>query len=281
MKTILVPTDFSKCAYVAAHFAVELAKITKSKIILLNTFQIPMPPPESFVTPISFTDLQEESLKQLKNMADIELRTNKEYAELEIEYEAVMGSTVSGIIDAAKRYDAGMVIMGTQGASGMIKEIILGSNTASLIAKAPCPIFAIPENAKFSGLKKIIFAIDFHEIKNDSVLNPLKELGLLFDSEIDIFSIITKQEQKAFMEKEIERINSIKIFEHISHSFHIILNEDIQLAIDNYVKETNADILVTMPQKHNFLELLFNKSITRQLAFHVKIPLLCLPLHSD
>ena len=32
MKTILVPTDFSKCAYMAAHFAVEIAHITKAKI---------------------------------------------------------------------------------------------------------------------------------------------------------------------------------------------------------------------------------------------------------
>ena len=66
MKTIIVPTDFSKCAYVAAHFAVELAHITKAKIVLLNIFQIPIPPPDSFVSPISFDEIKEESLKQLK-----------------------------------------------------------------------------------------------------------------------------------------------------------------------------------------------------------------------
>lgn len=276
MKSILVPTDFSKCAYVAAHFAVELAHITKARIVLLNTFQIPMPPPDSFVTPISYTEIREDSLKRLKTMADTELRINQKYSDLKIEYDAVLGGTVNEIIDAAKKYDAEMIVIGTHGASGVVGKII-GTTAASVIEKAPIPVFAIPEKAKFNGFKKITLAIDFNEIKNMSSITSFLKLSALFNSNIDILSVINKAEQKALIEKEMESIKQLKIFEPSPHSFHIVLNENVPQAIESFAEQTKSELLVTMPQKHNFWELILNKSVTQGLAFQIKIPLLCLP----
>lgn len=280
MKTILVPTDFSKCAYVAAHFAVELAHITKAKIVLINTFEIPIPPPDSLVTPISYSELREESLKQLKKMADFELRANKEYTELEIQYETILGDTANEIINASKKHAAELIVMGTHGASGILRNVF-GTNTARVITKTLCPIFVIPEAGKFNGLEKLTFAVDFSEIYNNSSLKWLLEFASIFNSKIDLLNVINKPEQKVVMECEIERINLLKIFEQIQHSFHIVLNENIPQAIEYFINETHSHALVTIPHKHNFFEFLFNKSISRELAFHLKKPLLCLPFHSD
>ena len=280
MKTILVPTDFSKCAYVAAHFAVELAHITKAKIILINTFSIPIPPPDSLVTPIAFAELKEESLKRLKKMADFELRANKNFADLEIQYEAILGDSADEIVDAAKKHGAELIVMGTHGASGILSTI-LGTNTASVIKKASCPVLAIPEIAKFQGFKNLTVAVDLSEIYSNASVKWLLEFTSIFNSKIELLHVISKPEQKEIAENEMKRIVLIKIFEHTPHSFHIVLNKNVSQAIDYFADENNSDALVTIPHKHTFLEFLFNKSISRELAFHIKKPLLCLPFQSD
>jgi len=40
MKTILVPTDFSKIARNAIDYAVEIAKLTKAKLILFHVYHV-------------------------------------------------------------------------------------------------------------------------------------------------------------------------------------------------------------------------------------------------
>lgn len=280
MKTILVPTDFSKCAYMAAHFAVEIAHITKAKIVLITTFEIPIPPPDSLVTPISYAELKEERLNQLKKMANFELRANKNMPDLEIHYEALLGNTVEEIIDAAKKHSADLIVMGTHGASGMVSTI-LGTNTASLISQASCPILAIPEVAKFQGFKNLTVAVDFSEIYYNNSIKWLLEFVSIFNSKIHLLNVISDPEQKEVMEREKERITLLNIFKQIPHSFHIVLNEKVAEAIDFFSSDIHADALVTIPHKHNFFEKLFGKSVSRKLAFHLKKPLLCLPGRSD
>ncbi len=60
-------------------------------------------------------------------------------------------------------YKIDIVVMGTHGASG-ITELILGSNTASVIEKAPVPVLAIPANAVYTGINNVVYAYD--EIKS-------------------------------------------------------------------------------------------------------------------
>lgn len=280
MKTILVPTDFSKCAYVAANFAVELAHITKAKIVLINTFEIPIPPPDSLVTPISYSELKEERLKQLKKMADFELKANKNFEELEIHYEALLGDTENEIINATKKHSAELIVMGTHGASGIFTTL-LGTNTSGVIGKAPCPVLAIPADAKFQGFKNLTAAVDFSEIYDNISMKWLFAFMSIFNSKIELLNVISKPEQKEAVESEIKRIEMLKIFEHTPHSFHIVLNEKITQAIDFFIDENNSDALVTIPHRHNFWDFLLKKSISRDLVFHIKKPLLCLPFPSD
>lgn len=275
MKTILVPTDFSKCAYNAAKYAIELAKETKAKIILLHIYQVPVPPPERQISPVSISDLHEENTKRLERMAEFELSLHKNH-DLEIKCEAIAGLVVNEIIAASKKYNAGMIVMGTEGVSGAIKKYILGSNTARVISKSLCPVLAIPESAKYFGFNRIVFAADFHEIKTNSSLDTLVEIALLFDSEILIFSVRKTESDILSVSQVFEGLNLEKVFERVPHSFHTVVSEDIADAIDKFTSTHNSDLLVTIPQKHSYLELVFNKSITRNLVFHTQIPVLSL-----
>lgn len=275
MQTILVPTDFSKCSYNAARYAIALAQETKAKIILLHTYQIPVPPIEAPISPINPLDMQAENMKRLKAMAEFELKLYEDN-DLNIEYEATAGFTVNEIITASQKHRVGMIVMGTQGSSGL-KKIIMGSNTANVIAKSSCPVLAVPEDSKYLGFKRIVFTADFHEIKDNALLASLEAIALLFNSEILFFSVRKKESDIPSATQVFEGFNFDKVFERIPHSFHTAVSEDVVGEIENFVNANSIDLLVTMPQKHSYVELIFNKSITRNLVFHTHTPILCLP----
>jgi len=277
MKAILVPTDFSKCAYNAMHFAIEIAKVSKAKIILLHTYQLPVPPPEDQMSPVSFFEIKEENINRLKALVENEFNLEKTNIHLETECIVRAGFAVDEIIDVAQENNVGLIVMGTQGASGFIQKYILGSNTANVIAKSKFPVMAIPEDAKHLGFSKILFAADFHEIKSNSSLHTLMKLALLFNSTIDLFTVREDKEQLPTLTEAIEGLSLDKYFERIPHRFQTAVNENTAQAIDKFVKESRANLLVTISHKHGYLNLLFNKSITRELAFHTSTPLLCLP----
>jgi len=276
MNTLLVPIDFSECSHKAIHFAIEIAKASNAKIILFHSFHIPIPPPDAVVDPIPLSLLMEENKKRLEKTAEEELLKNQAFGKVDIECKVTVGFATDEIIEAAKKHRVSMIVMGTQGASG-IKKIVLGSNTTSVISKSNCPVLVIPEKAKFSSFKRIAVAVDLREIKNNKVFDPLVELAVSFNSEVKLFSVKKDVKERLTIEQAMEKLNLDKVLVKIPHTFHLAKDGDVVHAIDTFVKDSHADLLTTIPQKHTFVELMLNKSVTRDLAFHVHVPLLCLP----
>jgi nucleotide-binding universal stress UspA family protein len=273
MNSIIVPIDFSKCSVSAAKVAYEIAQATKSKLILFHSFHIPMPPPDAVVDIVPVSVMMEESIDSLKKLAQKELNLHNGVV---IEYESVSGFAVDEIVNAAQKHNAGMIVMGTQGASGITK-VIFGSNTSNVIGKATTPVLVVPEKAKFDGFHKIAFAVDLNEVKDNTVFNPLLELATLFQSSIKLFSVKKDVREPLTMQQAFEKLNLDKVFQKIPHTFHIAKDENVVHAIDTFIKDSKADLVVTISQKHNIVDILLNKSVTRDLAFHTQVPLLSIP----
>lgn len=276
MKLILVPTDFSECSLVALRFAFEIANRANAKVVLFHSFHVPIPPPDAIVDIIPLPVLVEENRIHLEKIADRELKKNNASAKITVECNVTSGFATDEIIIAAKNYKADLIVMGTHGASG-IKKILVGSNTANVLSKAACPVLVVPEKAKFSDFKRIAFAVDLHEIKNNKVFGSLLELAELFNSEIKLFCVKKDPYKPLTIDQAIEKLNLENVLKQVPHTFHLAKDENIVHAINTFVKDSSADLLTTLPQKHTFVELMLNKSVTRDLAFHIHIPLLCLP----
>jgi nucleotide-binding universal stress UspA family protein len=276
MKTIIVPIDFSACSTNAANYAIELVKNLKAKIIFIHAFQIPAPMPEAYIYPISSKELKEDYTKRLKELVESELALINNDA-VDFNYEVNEGNTAHAIIAAAKKYNAKMIIMGTEGASGIIKKYILGSNAADVIAQSTCPVLVIPKGAKYFGLNKIVFTADFKALKSNATFEALMEIVIQHNSEVLIYYIRKMDSELPTLNEAIEGLNIFKIFEHYKHSFHTSAADDIVSTIDEFITTNKADLLVTIPHKRNYFELLFNQSVSRNLVFQTKMPILCLP----
>ncbi len=275
MKTILIPIDFSVCSTNAAKYAIELLRNSKAKFIFMHAFQVPIPILEAYVYPISSSELKIDFTIRLKEMIQSELGL-VDGGSIAYSYEVNEGATAHEILSSADRYNADMIIMGTEGGSGLIKKYIIGSNAADIIAKSLCPVLVVPKDAIFNGVNKIVFTSDFKTIKGNTTFETLMEIVIKHNSEVLIYHILKMDTNQPTLNDAIEGLNIFKVFEHYKHSFHTSVAEDTVAAIDEFITENNADLLVTIPHKHTFFELLFNQSVSRQLAFQSKVPILCL-----
>lgn len=271
MKTILVPTDFSKNANNALKYAVSLAKKAKAKIILLHAYHAVY---FSSDVPIEYFSEQLFSIelaakKQLEALAAKVTKSG-----LKCEIINKQGLPVDSIIGCIKDKRADLLVMGTQGASGL-KEVLVGSNTASVIGKATCPVITVPAKASFDGMKKIGYATNYRS-SDLTALKQLVALAKVFKSRIKLIHIAdgeyTLTHEKEYMEEFTEKIKSKTNYNHIST--RLLESSDVEKKLEQYLKKESVNLFVVSTKHRNLIERFFGKSITKKLAYHSKVPLM-------
>ena len=177
------------------------------------------------------------------------------------------------VLSLIKDFKIDIVIMGTHGASG-ITELILGSNAASIIEKATVPVLAIPGNSTYKDINNIVYAYD--DIKSGlPTFNWLLEFAKIYDSEITLLHIIESGKDTAELnKKEFERIRQAVNYEKVR--LELVKEENVLEGINDYVNSNNIDVLAMAIRKRTLLDKIFNRSLTKKMAYHTRIPLLAL-----
>ena len=150
---ILLATDGSREAELAARTAVDLAQKTHSQLHVVHAFGIaPVGPP---VYPEA-TDLQSvEYEAETEEGQRISERRAREVLQEEVEKVRSAGSTVAGehliegrvapgIVGLAEEIVAGLIVMGSRGLGG-IRRALMGSVSDSVVRHAHCPVLVVRE----------------------------------------------------------------------------------------------------------------------------------------
>jgi nucleotide-binding universal stress UspA family protein len=270
MKTILVPTDFSKAANNAAEYAADLAKAISASIVLLHVYHAPIPlsTEDSLTIPTTY-DLQGEHEAQLKAEAAYLTQRNG----IEVSYIAKMGMAVDEIMDEEKK--ASIIVMGMHGAS-KFSEVVLGSITTATLRKTTKPVFVIPENTVYKDPEKIVFACDYNPKTDMHTIDILKDLMKAFNPKIYVVNVKHKKELVSVE----EAITGVKLEDKLSdveHVYYFPESDDLVDGINEFVEDKQADMVAVIPHHYNFFERLFHRSVSKKMAFHTRVPLLTLP----
>ncbi|MDO8998628.1 MAG: universal stress protein [Bacteroidota bacterium] len=272
MKTILVPTDFSKISRNAINYAVEIAKLTKSKIILFHAYYVPIVTTDVMVVP-PLVEIEEGNMSVLKK---IEKNIRAKHGDkVVIESKCKYGLPTDEINQFAKKNKVDLIIMGMHG-SGVLSQKFIGSTTTSLIRKSKTPILVIDRRVKFKKIKKIALACDFEEIPKKSILNPLKEIVHLFKAHVNVINIVDDIKKLPTVKKAVVGIKLEHALEDINHTFYFAENKNVVEGINQFIKEKKMDMVVMIPRKHSLLKRIFNEPQTKRIAFHTNVPLLAL-----
>ncbi len=278
MKNILLPTDFSQNAENALSFAVEIARLVKGNLILFHAYSVQLIDP-NMPAEIYLSAYQEEEKSAKESLEDLKTRivnSNKDEAGNDLfSTEAVVsqGLVVDETLSMIKDFKIDIVVMGTHGASG-ITELILGSNTASIIEKSTVPVLAIPHNTGYREINNIVYAYD--DIKSGlPSFHKLLSFAEICDADITLLHIIEKgKDTEELNKREFDKIKSATSYDRIN--LELVHEENVLEGINDYVNSHDVDVLAMTIKKRTLFDRIFNKSLTKKMAYHTRIPLLAL-----
>jgi nucleotide-binding universal stress UspA family protein len=265
MKKILVPTDFSDNAFNALQYAARVANLFGSEITLLHTYRVH----SSTGMLISVEPLTMEQAEKEMHATALKIEPFLEKG-TRLETKIVRGDAISIISDVADISNYDIIIMGTQGATGL-KEILIGSVTNGVIKTTRTPVLAVPSEYEYRPPKCIIFAVDEEGVPSPKVSEPLVVLAGKFGAGIRVYHKDTGESDPGIDPK-------IDVYlEGVEHSFHYELDSEILTkSITAFAEDCNADMLCLIRRTRGFLEEIFHVSVTSKTALHTHIPLLVL-----
>jgi nucleotide-binding universal stress UspA family protein len=270
MVNILVPTDLSDLSKVAVQYAIKIANKIEGNITLLHVVTIIQPTRATMRFRLKsleqeLMDVAREDIDALVKDVSKQVKTNEP-----IKVRIVKGSSFNDTVKKeAKRLRTGLIIMGTRGASGL-KKLVMGSNTASVIEVSHVPVLVVPELAEFKTFKNVVYATDLKHVEKEmKTLIPYLEM---FGSTVHLIHVASSLKDVSAIEKKIDGI--VQKIGYKNMITRVMVNKNIDEAIDHYVTTTKADLLTTFTHEHGFYDKLFNRSITRKIAFQSKVPLL-------
>lgn len=269
---ILVPTDFSESARNAFDYGYQLSIHEPDvEFILLNSYEMPKGGSAGGV----MMNLEEAMAKESVRDLSLELKHfSTEYPNAKIKTVSRYGTLENSVARTNNEENVDFVVMGTHGASGL-KKALIGSNTQTVIENIVRPVISVPKNWKFRPIKNIVYATDLHVLDNPGILDPICTLAKMHNAVIHVV-YITEDASTIDLEKELEDTTLNKQFAERERKFKVVEAQSVVDGIDSYVKEVDADLVVLVPKQATFWHKLFNRSLTEQLAFQAKTPMLSL-----
>ncbi|MFI5164056.1 MAG: universal stress protein [Bacteroidia bacterium] len=272
MKTILVPTDYSDVADNALQYAVELAKFSQAKLILLHAYQIPIPQGEVPVVMISPQVLDEENSKRIKNLE--KKLISQTSGKIKIESLARTGFISDEILEVAKEKNADLVVMGVSGGS-KLGEALMGSSATAVIKKSKIPVLVVPKDASYREIEKIVLACDYNEPVNKDTINRFKKFAKLFSAKVLVLDV-EKPVAVPSYENTAGGESLEKYLKDIEHVMFYSSAENLTDGINTFADDHKCDWVAMIPHKHNILSRLVHESNTKKMAFHTHVPLLAI-----
>lgn len=196
MKTILIPTDFSKVAQTATKVAIGIAQKASAKLILLHIIERPDSISFNIEGQVNQFDDWEDKLYTLKliEKAKKEMAAVSEEAAavgVKVKNELRLGNPFHGMREIITEHEVDLVVMGTSGRS-RIEEMIIGSNTEKVIRHAVCPVLTIHGKGGKNDFKNIVYATSMSEDETEFV-SVVKNTQGMYDSTVHVVRINTPQ----------------------------------------------------------------------------------------
>lgn len=272
MRTILVPTDFSKNAYHAAAYAVQMAQVLGHKVLLVHAYEAPVAISEYELNTIHFNTMEEHILKRLEN--EKETLQNKYGNGVIIETAMFNNNLISHLADLYSHPDAFLAVIGLTG-SGMA-NFFLGGNTLNIVNKLGRAVLTIPPFTAFRPIKKLVFAFDLWNVAETLPVKRLKRVQELLNAELLILNVVRKnQESQEDWTQEKARLDDM--MNGLAYSFHTVSGTGVVNGINDFAKNQQADMLAIVPNEKGFIENLLGENHTKALLFRSGIPILTLP----
>ncbi|MEQ9424803.1 MAG: universal stress protein [Cyclobacteriaceae bacterium] len=271
-KNILIPTDFSQESQNALATGVEFIQRHGGTVHLLNVVEDPyassgmrklLDLPEDPMAGEMAKKLKENALNHLQAESD-------KYPDTDIDLIVRMGNPFKSIKIAADDLGVDLVIMGTNGASGM-EEIMLGSTTEKIVRNVKCPVFSIKAKADIVNVKSIIYPTDMRP-EHEKIVNDLKELQKFYGAHLHLVKVF---DSNMVLKREIEeRLKEFaEYFNLENYSTAAVQDPEEAETIIRFAEEMKADMIAMATHFKRGIEVIVTSQISRNVVSNAKRPI--------
>src|SRR5690554_3661 len=271
-KAIVVPTDFSNNALVAAKYALQFAAQQDYEVHLLHAYQ---PFTSAFQNPRA---MQKDESK-IREQAEAEMRGflgklgTTEASK--ISSSITQGTLVDSLTQFVKDQTVGLIIMGTHGASGTRKDV-LGSNTYDVAKSSPVPLIVVPEHVTEFRMDKAVFFTDY-QASDKQTLQAFKDVVSGRPVPCTLIHIVPKSNQDTQQDGKLDDWKQQLKAETGYDLLHSEIARDREklARVNVIIDDLAADLsILTLVGGRGFFEKLFHKSLARQIILNPKRPVL-------
>ncbi len=265
---LLVPIDFSTHSREAALYAASLAKAQDGNLHLVHVL-VRMEEEPAYL-PVETLNAKYNTVSEIYQLQELIRKTK----DVRTSCDLVPGDIAGKIIKSAKRIKADLIIMGTQGNSGLRKHLY-GSHTAAVMQESTIPVLTLPEGSKFRPFRRMVYATDY----NYSNIQDVREIAGLarhFDAVISLIHI-NKRKAPAWtrenMREDFEQLIRAEIdYPHIT--FEEYDNTDTAEGLRGLLQQRYADLLVIPNGRKSLVEKFTGRNEREDFLFDLDIPLL-------
>ena len=157
---VLYATDFSAASLAAWSCAAGIAKVCQAELVILHVVPPLTAPPEGFFSAEVFSRYWEAARDEAE--AEIgKLVAHAELGSLKVRSRVDKGRAAEHILAAAAEEQAGLVVVGTAGRSGL-QRVFIGSVADEVLRLAACPVVTVgPAVAVTTGFGTLLYPTDF------------------------------------------------------------------------------------------------------------------------
>lgn len=261
-KQILVPIDFSDVSINALRYAIELSKMTKAKLAVLNAIHTPWKIAEyTGVIDYEFTvkykkEAQEKFASLKKEILELE--------DLECSFSVALINAKDAILEAScKNID--LIVMGAK-ARTSIGDIVFGSTIMNVIEQAACSVLVIPEKFKFSkNIQELVLLLSNEQLPK--ILTKVSPFVENFQARVKIIYLIKSKELKVLAFHDFPK--------YLNVSYEEVLENELVAFVEQLSRSKQIDLLVISRTERRLLKKLYDRKITkffRQYSIPVLIP---------
>ena len=194
MKKILVPTDFSKPAMIAAEVAADIAKKANAELTLLHVVEEAVGNSLNVEGQVTADGRWEERLFTMKLIEKAKKQLTKlvedpKFEGIRVKQELRIGSPYHGMNTIITERKVDLVVMGTAGHSEL-EQMIIGSNTEKIVRRSHCPVLTMHAKPASRDFKNIVYATSMD--KDEEVFSRIvRATQKLYDATIHLVRINT------------------------------------------------------------------------------------------
>lgn len=292
---LLIPVDFSPYSMLACKVGFELARRLSLHPVVLHTYAAPyfsqsLPYAPGFddvdggaalADAEAGVSMRREAQKSMSRFCT-RLHEQQERGELiQVKFSEILNEGVPEevIIEYARATPPALIVMATRGIHKKEEELV-GSVTAEVLDNCRVPVFTVPEDYRFPGVKAIRRLAFFCSLDRQDIMSVDALMRMFGYPDVEVTLVPAAErisesgrENMKMLRDYLRRNYPTAVFDMAT-----IDKKDFKVDLERLINERGVELLIVPNRKTNAFRRLFKPGIAHRILFERDIPMLVLPV---